>query len=49
MFSLSFVPTKSNHPERYFLRAMTPHKVPLHRITLDASCHATLAVSSEGV
>ena len=26
-FSLSFIPTKSNHPGRFFLRGVSPHKV----------------------
>ena len=47
--NLSFIPTKSNHPEGFSLRDISPLKVSLHRITLDASSYATLADVKRGV
>ena len=47
MFNLSFIPSKSNLPERFFLRGISL-RFPLHGMTLDASSHATLAISSGG-
>ena len=40
---LSFIPTKSNHLEVFFLRGISLFKIPLHRIT-----HATLAGVKRG-
>ena len=47
MFNLSFTPIKSNSPERFFPRGIPPRFL-LHGMTLDASSHATLAMSSGG-
>ena len=36
-YNLSFIPRKSNYPERFVLRGISPLNVILYRMTLDAS------------
>ena len=37
MFNLSFIPTVSNHTERFFLRDISSLRFFLHRMTLGTS------------